>query len=60
MTAIGWFSLEENLQIEGAKITHCVCFFTIGAVGTVATFATYFLLILNAMHVTQGIVTGTA
>lgn len=40
MTAIGWFSLEENLQVEGAKIAPSVCFFAIGAVGTVATVAT--------------------
>lgn len=60
MTAIGWFSLEENLQVEGAKIAPSVCFFAIGAVGTVATVATYFLLFMNTVHVTQGIVTGTS
>lgn len=57
MTAIGWFSLEENLQVEGAKIAHCLWFLIIGAVGTVATAVTYFLLFVNAVHVTQGIVT---
>lgn len=60
MTAIGWFSLEENLQVEGAKITPSVCFFAIGAVGTVATVATYFLLFMNAVHATQGIIGGTS
>lgn len=60
MTAIGWFSLEENLQVEGAKITPSICFFAIGVVGTVATVVTYFLLFMNAVHVTQGIVTGTS
>lgn len=60
MTAIGWFSLEENLQVEGAKIAPCVCFFAIGAVGTVATVVIYFLLFMNAVHATQGIMTGTS
>ena len=59
MTAIGWFSLEENLQVDGAKITPSVCFLTIGAVGTVTTVATYFLLFMNTVHATQGIMTGT-
>ena len=59
MTAIGWFSLEENLQVEGAKIAHCLWFLIIGTVGTVATAVTYFLLFVNAVHVTQGIITGT-
>ena len=60
MTAIGWFSLEENLQVEGAKIAHCLWFFAIGAVGTVATVVTYFFLFMNAVHVTQGIIGGTS
>lgn len=59
MTAIGWFSLEENLQVEGAKIAHCLGFLIIGAVGTIATAVTYFLLFMNTVHVTQGIITGT-
>lgn len=59
MTAIGWFSLEENLQVEGAKIAHCLWFLIIGTVGTVATVVTYFLLFMNTVHVTQGIITGT-
>ena len=59
MTAIGWFSLEENLQVEGAKIAHCLWFLIIGTVGTVATAVTYFLLFMNTVHVTQGIITGT-
>lgn len=60
MTAIGWFSLEENLQVEGAKIAHCLWFLIIGAIGTVATAVTYFLLFVNAVHSTQGIVTGAS
>lgn len=60
MLAIGWFSLEENLQVEDAKITPSLCFFTIGAVGTVATGVTYLLLFMNAVHVTQGILGGTS
>ena len=50
MTAIGWFSLEENLQVEGAKIAHCLWFLIIGAVGTVATAVTYALLVANALQ----------
>lgn len=60
MTAIGGFSLEENLQVEGAKIAHCLWFLIIGTVGTVATAVTYFLLFVNAVHSTQGIVTGAS
>lgn len=60
MTAVGWFSLEENLQVEGAKIAHCLWFLIIGTVGTVATAVTYFLLFVNAVHSTQGIVTGAS
>lgn len=50
MTAIGWFSLEENLQVEGAKIAHCLWFLIIGTVGTVATAVTYALLVANALE----------
>ena len=60
MTAIGWFSLEENLQVEGAKIAHCLWFLIVGTIGTIATVVTYFLLFMNTVHVTQGIVTGTS
>jgi len=59
MTAIGGLSLEENMQVEGAKIAHCLWFLTIGALGTVATAVTYVLLVLNVVHTTQGILTGT-
>lgn len=60
MLAIGWFSLEENLQVEDAKITPSICIFTIGAVGTVATVATYFLLFANAIRASQSILGGTS
>lgn len=60
MTAIGWFSLEENLQVEGAKIAHCLWFLIIGTVGTVATAVTYALLATNALHGIGGIMGGTS
>lgn len=60
MTAIGGFSLEENLQVEGAKITPSVCFLAIGAVGTVATAITYALLTINALHDIGGILGTTS
>lgn len=50
MTAIGWFSLEENLQVEGAKIAHCLWFLIVGTVGTIATAVTYALLVANALQ----------
>ena len=59
MTAIGWFSLEENLQVEGAKIAHCLWFLIIGTVGTVATAVTYALLVANALQGIGGIMGGT-
>lgn len=60
MTAIGWFSLEENLQVEGAKITHCLWFLIIGAVGTVATTIIYALLVANALQGIGDIMGGTS
>lgn len=60
MTAIGGFSLEENLQVEGAKIAHCLWFLIIGVVGTVATAVTYALLVVNALHGIGGIMGGTS
>lgn len=60
MTAIGWFSLEENLQVEGAKIAHCLWFLIIGTVGTVATAVTYALLVANALHGIGDIMGGTS
>lgn len=60
MTAIGWFSLEGNLQVEGAKIAHCLWFLIIGVVGTVATAVTYALLVVNALHGIGGIMGGTS
>lgn len=60
MTAIGWFSLEENLQVEGAKIAHCLWFLIIGTVGTIATAVTYVLLATNALQGIGGIMGGTS
>lgn len=60
MTTIGGFSLEENLQVEGAKIAHCLWFLIVGTVGTVATAITYALLVTNALQGIGGIIGGTS